>query len=144
MFHSVSLLSQAPLARGSCALPSVLLILCFCVLEEITAYKYKLYCVVDADFNNTCFNITFPADERSGTVINSIDSVRFAVVDDDINERFEQLFLIVVEVVKALNPSTIDITRNTTIGIIVDNDRKLPLCTIHGSNALYQLDFYKE
>ena len=26
MFHSVSLLSQAPLARGSCALPSVLLV----------------------------------------------------------------------------------------------------------------------
>ena len=72
--------------------------------------------------------MTFPADEGSSTVINSIDSIRVAVVDDDINERFEQLFLIVAEVVEALNPSTIDNTdRNTTIGIIVDNDRKLPL-----------------
>ena len=32
MFHSVSLLSQAPLARGSCALPSVLYIYLDCVL----------------------------------------------------------------------------------------------------------------
>ena len=79
--------------------------------------------------------MTFPADEGSATFINIIDDIRVAVVDDDINERFEQLFLIVVEVVEALNPSTIDITRNTTIGIIVDNDRKLPVCTIHGSNA---------
>ena len=71
--------------------------------------------------------MTFPADEGSGTVINSIDSIRVAVVDDDINERFEQLFLIVVEIVEALNPSTIDTERNTTIGIIVDNDRKLPM-----------------
>ena len=30
MFHSVSLLSQAPLARGSSALPSVLFNKCFC------------------------------------------------------------------------------------------------------------------
>ena len=75
--------------------------------------------------------MTFPADEGSATVINSIDSIRVAVVDDDINERFEQLFLIVVEVVEALNPSTIDNTeRNTTIGIIVDNDRKLTVWTV--------------
>ena len=83
--------------------------------------------------------MTFPADEGSATFINIIDNIRVAVVDDDINERFEQLFLIVVEVVEALNPSTIGITRNTTIGIIVDNDRKLPVCTIQGSNALYHL-----
>ena len=70
--------------------------------------------------------MTFPADEGSNTVFNSIDSIRIAVEDDDINERFEQLFLIVVRVVEALDPSTIDITRDTTIGIIVDNDRKLP------------------
>ena len=71
--------------------------------------------------------MTFPADEGSGTVTNSIDSIRVAVEDDDINERFEQLFLIKVRVVEAKNPSTIDITRDTTIGIIVDNDRKLPV-----------------
>ena len=75
--------------------------------------------------------MTFPADEGSGTVINSIDTIRVAVVDDDINERFEQLFLIKVEVVEAINPSTIDNTeRNTSIGIIVDNDRKLPVWTV--------------
>ena len=74
--------------------------------------------------------MTFPADKGSGTIINSIDRIRVAVVDDDINERFEQLFLIVVEVVEAINPSEIDITRDTTIGIIVDNDRKLPVWTV--------------
>ena len=97
--------------------------------EEITSCDILLsiHCVVDADFNTTCFNVTFPADEGSGTVTNSIDSIRVAVVDDDINERFEQIFLIKVEVVEAKNPSTIDITRDTTIGIIVDNDRKLPV-----------------
>ena len=75
--------------------------------------------------------MTFPADEGSAIVINTIDTIRVAVVDDDINERFEQLFLIKVEVVEAINPSTIDNTeRNTTIGIIVDNDRKLPVWTV--------------
>ena len=87
----------------------------------------SIHCVVDADFNTTSFNVIFPADEGSAIVINSIDSIRVAVEDDDINERFEQLFLIVVEVVEALNPSAVDNTRNTTIGIIVDNDRKLLL-----------------
>ena len=75
--------------------------------------------------------MTFTADEGSAIVINSIDTIRVAVVDDDINERFEQVFLIVAEVVEAQNPSTIDNTeRNTTIGVIVDNDRKLPLWTV--------------
>ena len=64
--------------------------------------------------------MTFPADDN----INSID-IRVGIVDDNINERFEQLFLIVVKVVDAINPCTVDnMGLNTTIGIIGDNDRK--------------------
>ena len=44
MFHSVSLLSQAPLERGSCALPSVLLII-FLVTCYCTGLIYYLLCV---------------------------------------------------------------------------------------------------
>ena len=87
--------------------------------------KYKtlifLISVVEADFNTTSFNVTFPADE--GRIpITSVD-VRVSIVDDNINERFEQLFLIGAEVVEATNPSTIDNSqRNVSIGIIDDND----------------------
>ena len=100
-------------------------------------------CTVDADFNTTSFTVTFPADENGG-VVPSI-AIRVGIVDDNINERFEQLYLIGVEVVDALDPSTVDnVERNVTIGIIVDNDRKLPvwntsyLC-IHDSKAIGSL-----
>ena len=77
--------------------------------------------IVEADFNTTSFNVTFPADE-GGNPITNVD-VRVNIVDDNINERFEQLFIIGAEVVEATNPSAVDNTqRNVTIGIIVDND----------------------
>ena len=77
--------------------------------------------IVEADFNTTSFNVTFPADEGRSP-ITSVE-VRVDIVDDNINERFEQLFLIGAEVVEATNPSAIDNTQtNVTIGIIVDND----------------------
>ena len=77
--------------------------------------------IVEADFNTTSFNVTFPADEGRSP-ITSVE-VRVGIVDDNINERFEQLFLIGAEVVGATNPSAIENTQaNVTIGIIVDND----------------------
>ena len=39
MFHSVSLLSQAPLAHGSCALPSVLLYMLLSVILEMAKLR---------------------------------------------------------------------------------------------------------
>ena len=76
---------------------------------------------MEADFNPMSFNIIFPPDEGKSP-ITSIE-VRVRIVDDDIVERFEQLFLIGAEVVDAVNLSAIDNTmRNMTVGIIEDND----------------------
>ncbi len=83
---------------------------------------------VKADFNTTSFEVEFKADEGTDDIIPSID-VRVGIVDDNINERFEQLFLIPMEVASAINPETIDTTeRNVTIGIIGDNDGEWKDC----------------
>ncbi len=52
----------------------------------------------------------------------SVD-VRVSIVDDNINERFEQIFLIALEVSSAVGAFNIDNTRrNVTLVFIVDND----------------------
>ncbi len=49
--------------------------------------------------------------------------VRVSIVDDNINERFEQIFLIASEISNAVNASNINNFRqNVTLAFIVDND----------------------
>ncbi len=96
---------------------------CFVDIKKSLLFTSDLLCVsVEVDFNTTSFQVVFPADAVPLPVRPSIN-VEIPIFDDDINERFEQLFLITSEVVDAVNPSTIDnLERNVTIGIIVDND----------------------
>ncbi len=96
---------------------------CFVDIQKSLLFTSHLLCVsVEADFNTTSFQVVFPADPVPLPVRPSIN-VEIPIFDDDINERFEQLFLITSEVVDAVNPSTIDnFEGNVTIGIIVDND----------------------
>ncbi len=96
---------------------------CFVDIQKSLLFTSHLLCVsVEADFDTTSFQVVFPADAAPLAVRPSIN-VEIPIFDDDINERFEQLFLITSEVVDAVNPSTIDnFERNVTIGIIVDND----------------------
>ena len=78
---------------------------------------------MDADFNTTIFNVVFPADELTNRVPGI--NVPIGIVDDDINERFEQNFLITTAVIEAVNPQLINNTgRDISIGRILDDDRK--------------------
>ena len=69
--------------------------------------------------------MTIPADEFSTTPFASVD-VRVNVVDDDINENYQQYFLIGAEIADAVNASMIRNTRRSlTVGVILDDDSKL-------------------
>ena len=62
---------------------------------------------------------TFPADELN----NNADVSRLIpIVDDEIDEAHEQVFLIFLEVLEAINSDLITITRNNSIGHIIDDD----------------------
>ena len=83
------------------------------------------------DFNTTSFNVDFPADERSFVI-----DVPISVVDDNINENEEQLFVVLMEVANATNFLLLDSTNgNLSLCRIVDNDGKcvsshLLCCTV--------------
>ena len=76
----------------------------------------------EEDFNTTVFEVVFPADQ----FIDPVGSVNafISVVDDDINENSEQLFVAVIEAAGAINSRLLSITRNLTICRLMDNDRK--------------------
>lgn len=71
------------------------------------------------DFDGTMKSITFPAD--------GVDSVFImdapvAIVDDEINEA-QQFFVVLMEVVDAVNPKLLNNTdRNISMCTILDND----------------------
>ena len=71
-------------------------------------------------------SVTFPADENAG-----IRPIEIEIVDDNINE-VEQLFIIFLQVVTAVDPSRVDLGgRFATLGRIIDDDRK------YGSRILF-------
>ena len=74
----------------------------------------------------TAFNVIFPADE----IVNIADVEEFIpIVDDEIDEAQEQVFIILLEVLEAVNFDLITITRNTSFDRILDNDGE-PLSTL--------------
>ena len=78
-----------------------------------------LFCTDTNDFDSTTFDVTFPVDE----VMNIADLlITIPIVDDEINEALEQVFIIVLEVLGAVNIDLITITRSTSFGRIIDND----------------------
>ena len=77
------------------------------------------FCTDTNDFNATAFNVLFPADE----VLNIPDVVEFIpIVDDEIDEAHEQVFIMLLKVLEAVNFDLITITRSTSFGRIIDND----------------------
>ena len=84
------------------------------------------FCTDTNDFDATAFNVIFPADE----IVNIADVEEFIpIVDDEIDEAQEQVFIILLEVLEAVNFDLIRITRNTSFGRIIDNDGE-PLSTL--------------
>ena len=64
--------------------------------------------------------VTFPADEFG----RQTDDVNVPVVifDDEINEALEEVFVMVLTLENATNPSGVVITRAASLGRIIDND----------------------
>jgi len=76
-----------------------------------------------ADFNTAIFNVTFPSDERRASPIADVPSP-IMIVDDEIDEAEEQFFIVYLEIIEAVEPNLITITRANSTCIIVDNDGK--------------------
>ena len=63
--------------------------------------------------------MTFPADE----LFKIADVEEYILIEDDeIDEAQEQVFVILLEVLEAVNFDLITITRSTSFGRIIDND----------------------
>ncbi len=76
----------------------------------------------EADFNTTVFEVIFPADEDV-TTIAEIDAF-VSIVNDDIDENEEQVFVVLFEVLEAVGVGLLTSDRNLSVCRIIDNDRK--------------------
>ena len=77
--------------------------------------------VEDRDFDISEVVISFPAGNMQ------VQGINITIVDDGINE-VEQIFVIFLRVVDAVNPDRVNLQfeggRNATLGIILDDDSK--------------------
>ena len=66
--------------------------------------------------------ITFAPDENEE--VNEVN-VPIAIVDDPVNEATEQVFVVHLQLISGVNPSSIDLTKQqTSLCRIIDNDCK--------------------
>lgn len=73
------------------------------------------------DFSMESVDVTFEADARE----RAEKTVSIVITDDEINEA-TQYFIIELSVKEVIDTSTVSlVTRNTTLGVIHDNDREL-------------------
>ncbi len=82
-----------------------------------------------SDFNGGVMNITFPKDEYSTRTVNL--TVEVDIVDDDINEADDQMFVVLLEVYEAYGLDTFDLNYSIGNCHITDNDRKFNFVAIH-------------
>ena len=82
------------------------------------------------DFDTTIFEVVFPADENQ-VALTDIDAF-IPIVDDLIDEDYEQLFVVYIEVVSAVDLAKVENTeRNISTCRIIDNDRKYIIYTVY-------------
>lgn len=79
---------------------------------------------MEEDFNQTVIVATFPADDTASTPTSALE-VPIFIVDDDINEASQQ-FIAHLDV-SSPTDSVVNDIQNTTVGIILDNDREYSL-----------------
>ena len=86
---------------------------------------------IDADdFDTTTFEVEFPADENQ-VALTDIDAF-IPIVDDLIDEDDEQLFVVYIQVVSAVDLAQVQNTeRNISTCRIIDNDRKYIIYTMY-------------
>lgn len=107
------------------------LVFCYRVLQLLEVLLYAVLYIDGTfssadknDFNASAITLLYPADEISN--VNDIP-VFIPIVDDETNEALRQYFIILLEVKQAVNLDLITIARNSSIGIIIDNDGELIL-----------------
>ena len=72
------------------------------------------------DFINTVINITFNPDEGNNNIL-----VTVPIINDDINEAVEQVFVIQLALVSSVNPHMVRfLSRAASLCRIIDDDRK--------------------
>ena len=74
-----------------------------------------------ADFNNTAIPITFDPDEDQNH--NEL-TIRVPIFDDHINEATEQVFVVQLQLVSAVNVNSITIKWQASLCRIIDDDGK--------------------
>ena len=77
----------------------------------------------EADFNTAVIDVTFPSDERRASPIADVPSP-IMIVDDLVDEAEEQFFIAYLQIIEAVEPNLITLTRANSTCIIVDNDGK--------------------
>lgn len=71
----------------------------------------------------TSFTVELPADENEAILIPGIEAL-ISIVDDDIDEAEEQIFIVLFDIIDAVSPETVNIIISMTLCIIQDNDGK--------------------
>ena len=93
-------------------------------------YSIIIYSLADTnDFNSSPISVVFEADE--GEQVTYTKTVSLSITDDDINEATEQYFVVTMDIARAENRSAITTTRESSLCVIVDNDRKLIQLQFH-------------
>ena len=78
-----------------------------------------------ADFDNTVIRITFESDENTGV---NERAAPIAVVNDLINEAYEQVFIVELRLISSTNPAGIDLTTRPASICRIFNDDSKPNC----------------
>ena len=72
------------------------------------------------DFSSNVIVVTFQADEF-GTQINDVPAP-VVIIDDEINEALEEVFIVVLTLENSTNPDGVVISRESSPCGIIDND----------------------
>lgn len=94
------------------------------VIPKTPAHNGLVLCIMyvdEDDFSATSINTIFAADENNNSPISAID-VPVSIADDDIDESCEQYFIVMVEIIDAVNVASLNLGLSVATVIIGDND----------------------
>ena len=95
-----------------------------CYVYYVISYLYAIYTDL-ADFDNTSVTVTFLPDAYEDVIDSPINehTVLIVIVDDDINEAAEQIFILTLQHVKSIKEDSISFgRRNISLCTIIDDD----------------------
>ena len=98
-------------------------------------YTYYFPCCIGQDDFGSC--------QQPLSFYGSINCLHchIKISNDDINEAAEEVFVIQLTLDYSLNPNLVNLSRNASLGIIIDDDRKLILILIEIDAIICLLHF---